>query len=148
MTRYRVDQIDHVELVVPDREAAARWYRVVLGLEPVPGYEQWAEDARGPLMISSDGGSTKLALFRGGGQGSHARAGFRLVAFRTNASGFIEFLNRLEKTRLTDSRGKVVDAADVVDHDRSYSIYFCDPDGNELELTTYDHAEVSSRLRR
>jgi imidazolonepropionase-like amidohydrolase len=42
-----------------------RWYKRVLGLEIVPEYEFWAQDPHGPLMISSDGGSTKLALFRG-----------------------------------------------------------------------------------
>lgn len=54
-----VDQIDHVELFVPDRHQAAEWYRRVLGLKVVPDDEQWADDPQGPLMISSDGGSTK-----------------------------------------------------------------------------------------
>jgi hypothetical protein len=56
-------QIDHVELFVRDRHDAAHWYRDVLGLEVVDGYQEWADDPRGPLMISSDGGTTKLALF-------------------------------------------------------------------------------------
>ena len=60
---FRVDQVDHVELFVPDRKEAARWYGRVLGLVVVPEYESWAQDVQGPLMISSDGGSTKLALF-------------------------------------------------------------------------------------
>lgn len=33
---FKVLQIDHVELFVPDRYEAARWYERVLGLEPVP----------------------------------------------------------------------------------------------------------------
>jgi catechol 2,3-dioxygenase-like lactoylglutathione lyase family enzyme len=45
-------QLDHVELFVPDRYEAARWYQRVLGLEIVREYEEWAADPRGPLMIS------------------------------------------------------------------------------------------------
>jgi catechol 2,3-dioxygenase-like lactoylglutathione lyase family enzyme len=66
---FAVDQIDHVELFVPDRYQAAEWYRRVLGLKVVAEYEHWASDPRGPLMISSDGGHTKLALFQGTPQG-------------------------------------------------------------------------------
>ena len=61
---FKVLQIDHVELFVPDRYEAARWYEHALGLQVVPGCEPWAAGG-GPLMISSDGGSTKLALFEG-----------------------------------------------------------------------------------
>jgi len=55
-----VIRIDHVEMFVPDRRAAAKWYAGVLGLEVLEGYERWAEDPGGPLMISSDGGSTNF----------------------------------------------------------------------------------------
>ena len=61
---FKVLQIDHVELFVPDRYEAARWYEHTLGLQVVPECEPWAAGG-GPLMISSDGGSTKLALFEG-----------------------------------------------------------------------------------
>ena len=60
---FKVLQIDHVELFVPERYEAARWYERTLGLQVVPECEPWAVDG-GPLMISSDGGSTKLALLR------------------------------------------------------------------------------------
>lgn len=35
-------------------------------------------------------------------------------------------------------------ADDVVDHERSYSLYFTDPDGNWLELTTNDYEAVAA----
>ena len=62
---FRVSQIDHVEMFVPDRYAAAAWYQQVLGLNVLRDYEDWAKDPHGPLMISSDDGNTKLALFEG-----------------------------------------------------------------------------------
>ena len=46
---FLVDQIDHVELFVPDRRQAADWYRRVLGLTICSGYEHWAEEPKGPL---------------------------------------------------------------------------------------------------
>ena len=82
MKPFRVLQIDHVELFVPDRYEAADWYKRTLGLDIVPGYEQWAADPRGPLMISSDDGSTKLALFEGQPQESGSMSGWHLVACR------------------------------------------------------------------
>src|SRR5688500_7472544 len=63
LNNFRVLQIDHVELFVPDRHEAAGWYQRILGLDVVPALQAWAADPGGPLMMSSDGGSTKLALF-------------------------------------------------------------------------------------
>ena len=143
---FRVSQIDHVELFVPDRHEAADWYGRVLGLRIVQGFEHWAEDPRGPLMISSDDASTKLALFEGQPQGSRQTAGFHLVAFRVDAAGFARFLERLAGLALEDHHGRVVTPRLAVDHDRAFSIYFCDPYGHRLEVTTYDHEETKRAL--
>jgi catechol 2,3-dioxygenase-like lactoylglutathione lyase family enzyme len=145
---FRVDQIDHVELFVPDRHQAAEWYRRVLGLRVVPEYERWANDPRGPLMISSDGGSTKLALFEGVPQGPRETAGFHLVAFRVGAADFGRFLNRLPHLDLTDHRGQHVTAESAVDHAAAYSLYCCDPFGHRLELTTHEYEQAKTILKR
>ncbi|HUR19912.1 MAG TPA: VOC family protein [Vicinamibacterales bacterium] len=139
-------QIDHVELFVPDRHEAAKWYQRVLGLVVVPEYEHWADDPRGPLMISSDGGNTKLALFEGTPQGSRETAGFHIVAFRVDATNFVSFLNRLTTMELTNHCGDRVTAAAVADHAGAWSIYFCDPFGHRLELTTYEYEQVKALL--
>lgn len=143
---FRVDQIDHVELFVPQRREAAAWYHRILGLEVVPEYEHWAKDPGGPLMISSDGGSTKLALFRGTPQAERETAGFHLVAFRVRAVAFVEFLQRLPELGLRDHLEREVTVDLVADHGRAYSIYFCDPFGHRLELTTYDHEAIRAQL--
>jgi catechol 2,3-dioxygenase-like lactoylglutathione lyase family enzyme len=141
---FRVHQIDHVELYVPDRHAAAAWYRDVLGLEILDAYADWAENPDGPLMISPDGGSTKLALFTGEPRGDRPTAGFHLVAFRTDAAGLLDFLDRLDHGTLVlrDAEGRPVSSADLRDHAHAWSLYFCDPWGHRLELTTYDHDAV------
>jgi catechol 2,3-dioxygenase-like lactoylglutathione lyase family enzyme len=144
---FKVLQIDHVELFVPDRYAAARWYEHVLGLRILPDYEEWAVDG-GPLMISSDEGSTKLALFEGQPEPSPQTAAFRRVAFRVTAVGFAEFLGRLPELALTDGSRRPVTRSSVVDHQKAYSIYFSDPYGHLLEITTYDYPETSAHLGR
>ncbi|RMI02859.1 MAG: VOC family protein [Calditrichaeota bacterium] len=147
-TEFRVDQIDHVELFVPDRHQAAEWYRSVLGLKRLSRYEHWADDPRGPLMISSDGGNTKLALFQGTPQGAREAVGFHRVAFRVGAAAFRLFLDKLPDLKLTDHRGESVTPDSVVDHGAAYSIYFCDPFGHRLELTTYEYEQTKRLLGR
>ena len=144
---FRVSQIDHVELFVPDRYAAARWYQQVLGLTVVRDCEDWAQDRHGPLMISSDDGDTKLALFEGHPDGSSDTAGFQLVAFRVPGTAFVEFLRRLPDVPITDGKGDRLTPTAVVDHEKAYSIYFNDPYGHQLEITTYDYDDTTRLLR-
>src|SRR4051812_33209728 len=105
-TMFKVDQIDHVELFVPDRREAARWYERTLGLSVLPQYEEWAEAPHGPLMISSDGGGTKLALFTGEPRRrSLPTAGFDLVAFRVDGPGFLRFLEHVRTNPVHNDAG-------------------------------------------
>ncbi len=138
--------LDHVELFVPDRLEAARWYERVLGLTIIDAYRAWADDPRGPLMISSDDGETKLALFVGQPQGAKETAGFHRVAFRIHGGGFLGFLSRLPDLALSNQAGRPVTGDAIVDHTKAYSIYFSDPYGHRLELTTYDHEVVRQAL--
>lgn len=136
---FRVDGIDHVELDVPDPDEAARWYEDALGLTVCEEYEQWAE-AEGPLMISSDGGATKLALFEGEPGTDGEPTGYTRVAYRTDADGFLAFVDG--DAPGVESAGR----ADVVDHDLSFSVYFEDPYGHRCEVTTYEYERVAERL--
>ena len=139
--------IDHVELFVPDRAEAARWYARVLGLTILGQYEDWATNPSGPLMISSDGGGTKLALFEGEPQGRRETAGFHRVAFRIGADAFAAFLRRLPESGLVDQDGRPVVAESLRDHQRAFSLYFSDPYGHRLELTTYEYDALRRALR-
>src|SRR5882724_2757826 len=123
---------DHVELFVPDRRAAADWYARVLGCQAVVGTEQWAVDPGGPLMISPDGGRSKLALFEGKPQGSRTTAGFHRVAFRVSGDEWLAFTARLQDLRLQEGGA----APRIVDHGEAWSAYFTDPYGHRLEVTT------------
>jgi glyoxylase I family protein len=141
-----VGPVDHVELFVPDRDEAARWYQRVLGLTIIEPYRQWADNPHGPLMISSDDGRTKLALFTGQPQGTQQTAGFHRVAFRVGADGFLAFLRRLPSLQLSEPQRGPVSVDSAVDHQQAFSIYFSDPYGHRLEVTTYEHAAVRAVL--
>jgi catechol 2,3-dioxygenase-like lactoylglutathione lyase family enzyme len=138
----KVGALDHVELFVPDRFEAASWYQRTLGLEIVEECRPWADNPQGPLMISSDGGVTKLALFTGTPQGARETSGFHRVAFVVDGQGFLAFLERLPALNLQDQQARPVRADAAVDHQQAYSIYFCDPYGHRLEVTTYDYDAV------
>lgn len=130
MSEFRVQQIDHVEMFVPDRYEAARWYEQVLGLQIVREFESWVEEG-GPLMIAA--GTTKLALFEGEPRGNRPTAGFHRVAFSVDGAGFLELCQRLDIPH------------EKADHTKSWSVYFDDPWGHRLEVTTYDYDFVSAR---
>ncbi len=141
---FRVQQIDHVELFVPDQYKAANWYADVLGLQIIPEFEHWASD--GPLMITTASGGTKLALFRGEPKGSRPTAGHHRVAFGVDGPGFLQFLLRLDDLAVYNQKNERLTRHHVVDHDLAWSIYFCDPYGHLYEITTYDHAYVQQNL--
>lgn len=141
-----VKQLDHVEVQVRDRYAAAEWFKRVLGLEIVPEFEVWAEDPDGPLMIATPEGNTKVALFTGEPQGEHPQIGSILVAFGVDGDGFLAFLDHIQTVKVLNDKKERVTHQHVKNHTLAYSIYFCDPDGNHYEVTTYDVATVRAKL--
>jgi glyoxylase I family protein len=138
MPEFRVDQIDHVELFVPDRHEAAAWYGRVLGLSVVPEYERWAADPAGPLMVATATAGTKLALFTGPPPAGRPLVGFYLIAFRVSRAGFDAFLAHARDNPVFGERGEELRELTVRDHGLARSVYFRDPYGHRLEVTTYD----------
>ena len=140
MTTFAVDGLDHVHLAVRDRQEAAAWYARVLGLVVAPEHAAWAEDPQGPLFLSTPGGAHCLAL----SQRQPETAGDHTVAFRTGGAAFASFRDGLARLDLWDRHGAPIGPGDVVDHGGAVSLYFCDPDGNRVELTTYESVPVEA----
>jgi catechol 2,3-dioxygenase-like lactoylglutathione lyase family enzyme len=123
-----LDGIDHVALSVRDVEEAANWYVGVLGFER--RYEEIWDGI--PTFIAKE--NTAIALFplrsndspsaRGTG-----RIGMLHLAFRANRENFLGAQQELKKRGIKFK---------FQDHEISHSIYFRDPDGHELEITTYE----------
>ncbi|MEW6156811.1 MAG: VOC family protein [Verrucomicrobiota bacterium] len=123
--KFRLEQIDHIALNVRDVARSTAWYQEVLGLE-----RRFAE--HWPMPVALGAGSTWLALFAAADNEplpSKGKIGFRHLAFRVSRDNF-------EKAQIElRSRGIPFE---FEDHGIAHSIYFRDPDGHELELTTYE----------
>lgn len=143
--RFRMGKLDHVHIVVPDRDEAARWYAEHLGFEPVAEFEFWAEGFDGgPLQISADGGQTMLALFEAS-EGHPMVAQKTGVAFSVDAETFVEFARSLPGA-INHPLGHPLAPTDVIDFDLCWAFDLVDPWGNHYELNTYDYARIKSEL--
>ena len=123
-----LEGIDHVAMSVADVPRAAAWYIDVLGFER--RYQGMWDDV--PVFIGK--GTTAIALFPMQAPSSPSSVRptepqFLHLAFRTDADGF--------ETARQELKGRGI-SFHFQDHEISHSIYFRDPDGHELEITTYD----------
>jgi len=142
---FRMGKLDHVHIRVPDRAAAAEWYREHLGFEPVEQFDFWATDVEGgPLQISADGGTTMLALFEA--SELHPMTPQRTgVAFSVDVETFIEFTRSLPG-EITSPRGHPLVPNDMIDFDMCWAFDLTDPWGNLYELNCYDYDRVRAEL--
>jgi glyoxylase I family protein len=119
----QLQRLDHVSLNVTDRAGAIAWYRDVLGL---PQLNQPTEDDE-PVFLGQPG--LQFGLFQAQRE-SPARepesSGLRHVAI------VVDDLDAAQE-RL---RSYGVEFR-YEDHGNALSVYFSDPDGHVLEITTY-----------
>ncbi len=138
-------RLDHVHIRVPDRAAAADWYRDHLGFEPVGDYDFWANGIDGgPLQISADGGKTMLALFEAG-DGHPMVAQETGVAFSVDADVFISFARSLPG-EIPGPTGAPLQPNDLVDFDMCWAFDLADPWGNRYELNCYEYDRIKTEL--
>jgi catechol 2,3-dioxygenase-like lactoylglutathione lyase family enzyme len=123
MAEFRTEGLDHVAITVGDLDRSERFFSEVLSLERV--HPEWDP----PRILAAAGSG--LALFPTEGEygGPPAPSHFHHIAFRVDRGGFeaaqAELSNREIDFRFSD-------------HGTAHSIYFEDPDGHTLELTTYE----------
>jgi catechol 2,3-dioxygenase-like lactoylglutathione lyase family enzyme len=122
-----LEGIDHVAMSVRDVERSAQWYIDVLGFER--RYEEMWDGV--PVFIGK--GTTALALFpvRSRSTLSGPPADIRMLhlALRANRQNFLAAQEELKRRGIK---------FEFQDHEISHSIYFRDPDGHKLEITTYE----------
>jgi len=131
-----LEGIDHVALSVRDVERSSQWYIDVLGFER---RHQGMWDGV-PVFIGK--GTTSLALFPVNEelvrQGTDSpwrtpsvRGDVRMLhlALRANRQNFLRAQEELKRRGIK---------FEFQDHEISHSIYFRDPDGHKLEITTYE----------
>ena len=125
----QLEGIDHVALSVRDVERSAQWYMGVLG------FERKHEGMWNGIPTFIAKGTTAIALFPTRNHDSKktptraAEISMLHLAFRADRKNFLiaqgELKNRGIKFHFQD-------------HEICHSIYFRDPDGHELEITTYE----------
>ena len=119
-------RLDHVSLNVSDRARSIAWYRDVLGLEQrgEPRRDDW------PVFMGELGAC--VALFQAQVETAERQpesTGLRHVAFMVGRDDLAAAQTRLRE-RGVEFRFE--------DHGNAHSIYVPDPDGNVIELTTYE----------
>jgi hypothetical protein len=62
------------------------------------------------------------------------------------AENILKFVNQLSQLDLRDQDDELVTPDKIVDHDKSFSIYFSDPYNHRLEVTTYKYKQVANKL--
>jgi len=124
---FKLEAIDHVALTVRNVEQSVQWYVEVLGLER-RFKKEWGSH---PAVVGV--GNTSLAIFPVKAVEPAPPPGpetlcYRHVAFRVDRENF-------ERAR-KELRGRGIEL-EPQDHGTAHSIYFLDPDGHQLEITTY-----------
>jgi catechol 2,3-dioxygenase-like lactoylglutathione lyase family enzyme len=120
-----LEQIDHVALRCASPEATKAWYVNMLGFEHVFQDQQ----SGSPIFLRL--GSTYLTLFPEKENEPPSASGRAWhLAFR--AATYPDF-----QSAQSELQAKGV-SFQFQDHEISHSIYFFDPDGFLLEITTYD----------
>ena len=127
MAQFSNQGLDHVAIGVTDVARSADFYRDVVGLQRA--HEAWDV----PVVMAAEGSGVAIFphdLHPGSGDQA-AVPSIRIlhVAFRVDRPGFEAARTELDE-REVETR--------FSDHGISHSIYFADPDGHQLELTTYE----------
>jgi catechol 2,3-dioxygenase-like lactoylglutathione lyase family enzyme len=121
----KVEGLDHVAIAAKDVARSMEWYRDVLGLE------RRHEATWGDMPVMMCSGNTCVAIFPLTDDQPAVNKGPRVlhIAFRADRKTFEQAQKDLT------SRGIQFEFSD---HDIAHSIYFRDPDGYKLEITTYE----------
>lgn len=125
----KVQGIDHAAISVRDLETSRRFYEEVLGLKVSP-----REHQKPGVEYFLDCGTSLIGLIQGDPAGEKhmlqdAGLGGNHVSFRVHTSQFDACVEELKKRNVTVTFQKK--------RERSWSVYFLDPDGNKLEITSW-----------
>jgi catechol 2,3-dioxygenase-like lactoylglutathione lyase family enzyme len=128
MAKFENQGLDHVAIGVADIERSRRFYEDVVGLERV--FEEWDV----PVVMAARGSGVAIfdrELHPSPTPDEVEPPAVRIlhIAFRLDRAGFDAAQTELAERGVGNR---------FSDHGLSHSLYFNDPDGHLLELTTYE----------
>ncbi len=124
----RLVGIDHVAINVIDLKRSLEFYTKVLGLKITE-----REYSKPGIEYFLDCGGSLVGLIQGKGEEKHLLQdqgmGGNHLAFRVSTKDFDQAIEELktQKVPITFSKKR----------EKSWSVYFLDPDGNKLEITAW-----------
>ena len=122
----QLEGIDHVAMGVRDIERSGKWYVDVLG------FERLHEGMWNGVPTFIGRGNTGIALFPASHEpklSNHREIRMLHLAFRADRENFLAAQQELKNRGIK---------FEFQDHEIAHSIYFRDPDGHQLEITTYE----------
>jgi catechol-2,3-dioxygenase len=123
---FQMDAIDHVALVVQDIERSMQWYQDVLGMQR--RYQDVWTGKHDPVLMTT--GNIQVALFQSAQlENSRPHDSNEHFAARVDRANFELACQELEMRGIPFN---------VQNHKICLSLYFFDPDGNQIELTVYE----------
>jgi catechol 2,3-dioxygenase-like lactoylglutathione lyase family enzyme len=126
---FDIHGFDHVAIAVRDLAASRDWYARVLGL--VRRFEdEWGDV---PSVMCLPAGDACVALFPVEGAGNPAPGRDTLV--------MRHFAWRVDRANFDRAQARFKDLAipfEEADHGVARSVYIADPDGHQIEITTYE----------
>jgi catechol 2,3-dioxygenase-like lactoylglutathione lyase family enzyme len=132
MNELHIEGLDHVAIVVRDLKASTAWYERVLGLERKFA-DVWGDV---PVMLAAPGeGRSGVALF------PISVEQLQPLPARRSALAVDHVAFRVDRENFERARGRLHELGirfEFEDHTVSHSIYFDDPNGHRLEITTYE----------
>jgi catechol 2,3-dioxygenase-like lactoylglutathione lyase family enzyme len=122
-----LEGLDHIALAVSDVEESVRWYVEVLGLE------RQHEGSWDGIPTFVGIGATGIAFF--------PAAETKTLSGKPDPVRVFHFALRADRENFLRAQGELKErgvAFHFEDHGIAHSIYFRDPDGHRLEITTYE----------
>jgi catechol 2,3-dioxygenase-like lactoylglutathione lyase family enzyme len=125
---FKLAGLDHVALAVSDVERSAQWYIDILGFER---QHQGLWDGI-PVFVGKDGAAVALFPAKTNERSTSTSRGEPRIlhfALRADRKNFLAAQEELTRRQIR---------FEFQDHEVSHSIYFPDPDGHKIEITTYE----------
>ncbi len=129
----KVSGLDHVAISVRDLKASLKFYTEVLGLRVTereyskPGLEYFLDCGASLIGLIQGDPKGEKHLFSDGGMGANH------VSFRAETQDFDRIVEEVKARGITVTFFKK--------REKSWSLYFWDPDGNKLEITAWPNED-------